>query len=336
MRWVTWKMGKKSSSIKEYLRLGRLFNAEILSLIFVLSYMLSSKIHDVEIDVRTLSGLFVAGILAHMWGAYNNDRMDLAIDKDVSYCSHKPLVSGSISIEAAKRIEFFVLSIFIFLILYISPKISTMVYLFCAVTLAYLYNRFNRSNMFINIVGQMYAGFAVLIGMSVVVDFDFVVFLSALVIGLNGVYLNIVEADLKDIKGDVVNVPRALGVRFRDGKAVNIRGFYILNEGIKLCMFVLILYILFLEKADGMVFVLACVFFVLNFAVRCFMFLNLSSDRERMKPYIAGQELTSILFIGTIYMVVLPFLPIVLVFFVLIWFLLWNKFLWGTCFRPQV
>ncbi len=336
--------------LKEYLRLGRLFNAEILSLILILSYMLSAKLHGIDIDTTILIMLFVSGIFAHVWGGYNNDRFDLIIDKKAKYCSHKPLVSGSISIKNAKVIEFTALFIFIMLALsssyishsslspiVVSPRIpSTIFFVFCAFFLAYVYNRFNKSNMFINIVGQMYASFVVLVGMSVVIDFDFIIFLSAVVMGLNGVYLNIIEADLKDVKGDIINVPKTLGVRFVGKKAVNTLKFYILNEIIKTTIFVLILIILLLERANIYYSILACIIFAVNYFVRIFMFKNLSSNREETKRYIAIQELTAILLISTIYMIINPFLPIIVLVFVALWLSIWNKILWNTYTRPQV
>ena len=325
-----------TDKIKEYLRLGRLFNAEILALIFILSYLLAATLYHVKIEIQTLIGLFIVGVLAHIWGGYNNDRLDLSVDKKARYCDHKPLVSGRVSIKTATAIEVAVLVIFIILILLISPRVFTLLYTFCAVSLAYLYNRYNKSNMFINIVGQMYASFVVLVGMSIVVDFDFILILSALVMGLNGVYLNIIEADLKDFAGDVVNVPKALGVRFDGESAENKTNFYLLNEGIKLCLFLLVLFILYLEEADVSLMILAGVFFGFNFLVRQLMFKVLSSNREKMKPYIAAQELTSILLISTIYIVVYPLIPIFVVVFVFLWLAVWNKFLWGTFLRPQV
>jgi 4-hydroxybenzoate polyprenyltransferase len=332
--------------LKEYLRLGRLFNAEIMSLILVLSYALSAKLYDIQIDARIIVALFFCGIFAHIWGAYNNDRMDLNIDKDAAYCSHKPLVTGSISIKTVKIVEYSSLIIFVGLImlsLYLSSlsffsisALYTYFYLLGAVTLAALYNRFNKSNMLINITGQMYASFVVLIGMSIIVDFGIIVFLSALVMGLNGVYLNIIEADLKDIEGDIVNVPKALGVRFKAGKALNVTKFYLLNEAIKITMFLLIIFILFLEKASFYYIVLACVLFVLNCFVRISMFKHLSPDREKMKRHIAIQEITSILLISTIYMIIHPLLPILVVIFIAMWLVIWNKLLWRTYLRPQV
>lgn len=336
--------------LKEYLRLGRLFNAEILALIFVLSYLLSAKLCDIQINIKILIALFVGGIFAHICGGYNNDRLDLSIDKNAKYCEHKPLVSGSISIKTAKIIECIALLIFVGLVLYSSyisessittvlksnRIISTVIYLLCAASLAYLYNRFNKSNMLINVVGQMYASFAVLIGMSIIVDFNFIVFLSAIVIGLNGVYLNIIEADLKDVGGDIVNVPKALGVRFEKGKAVNIFKFYLVNELIKIVMFALILLILLLENVGIYYYILACIFFVVNCLVRITMFKNMSSNREKMKRYIAAQEITSILLISTIYIVVNPFLPIIIVLLIILWLSIWNKLLWNTYIRPQV
>ncbi|MCK4823606.1 UbiA prenyltransferase family protein, partial [bacterium] len=232
-----------SERIKEYLRLGRLFNAEVLSVIFILSYILTAHLYNTAIDGVTLVGLFIMGILTHIWGCYNNDRLDLSIDKQATYCSHKPLVSGSISVKTAKIIENLALVVIFGIAIYLSPKVTTPLYLFGLIALAYLYNRLNKSNMFINIVGQMYACFAVLVGMSIIVDFDFTLFLSAIVMGLNGVYLNIIEADLKDVEGDTINVPKALGLKFKGGKAVNKIKFYALNEGMKLVMFVLILWI---------------------------------------------------------------------------------------------
>lgn len=342
-------MIKLNDKIKEYLRLGRLFNAEILSLIFVLSYLLSAKLYVIDIDIRIIIVLFIAGIFAHIGGAYNNDRLDLPIDKKAKYCTHKPLVSGNISINIAKIIEFITILIFIVLILcasllsksiisvIISPRIfSTIIYIFCASLLVFLYNRFNKSNMFINVIGQMYAGFAVLIGMSIVIDFDFIVFLSAIIIGLNGVYLNIIEADIKDLEADIVNVPKSLGVKFKGKKIVNTLKFYILNEVIKTLIFILILVILLLEEVSIIYYLIACILFIINFLVRIIMFKNLSSNRENIKRYIASQEITSIFLISTIYLIIHPFLPIIVIVIVILWLSTWNKVLWGTYFRPQV
>ena len=72
------------SKFKEYLRLGRLFNAEILALLYVLSYMLASKIYDLQINYMIIIGLFIAGIFSHIWGCYNNDRLDLREDPKFS------------------------------------------------------------------------------------------------------------------------------------------------------------------------------------------------------------------------------------------------------------
>lgn len=335
-----------NEKLKEYLRLGRVFNAEILSLTLILSYALSAKLYDIQIDVRVLITLFFGGIFAHIWGAYNNDRMDICLDKNATYCAHKPLVSGSISIKSAKIIEYSTLVTFLVLIffsLYLSRthffSISTLYtcfYILVAIILVILYNRYNKSNMFINITGQMCTSFVVLIGMSIVVNFDMIVFFSSIVIGLNGVYLNIIEADFKDISGDIVNVPKALGVRFEGEKVTHFLNFYLINEIIKIVMFILILLILFLEKASIYYILIACFLFVINLLVRILMFKNLSPDREKMKRYIAIQELTTILLISTIYMIIHPLLPILIVIFVALWLILWNKFLWGTYLRPQV
>ncbi len=332
--------------MKEYLRLGRLFSAEILSFLLILSYLLTAQLYGIQMDIRIIIVLFFAGTFAHIWGAYHNDRMDLSIDTNAAYCTHKPLVSGSISLKSAKIIEYSAFVIFLGLIFfawYLSghsffslPIVFPCFYLVCAIVLATCYNRFNKSNMFINIIGQMYASFVVLIGMSLVVNCNWIVFLSSLILGLNAIYLNIIEADLKDIVGDIVNVPKALGVRFEAGKAVHIQKFYLVNEGIKIVMFLLILGVLFLEKVSIYYSVLACVFFALNFCIRILMFRHLSPDREKMKRYIAVQELIAILLISVIYMVIHPLLPVVIVLFVCAWLVLWNRFLFGTYIRPQV
>ena len=323
--------------LKEYFRLGRIFNAEILGLILILSYLLTAKIYDKSINIAILVGLFLVGVLAHIWGGYNNDRLDLSIDSKSDYCKHKPLVTGIISLKNAKIIEFSILFIFLAILLFISPnKIYTAIYILIAIILAYSYNRYNKSNMIINVFGQIYATFMVLVGMSLIVNFNYIIFLSAIVMGLNGIYLNIIEADLKDIRGDIINVPKSLGVKFKENSASNITKFYFLNEAIKISMFLLILYILYLENVALLVFIIAFVFFIINFFVRIVMFKNLSPNREKMKPYWAVQELTSILMISTIYIIVHPFLPLIVVSFVFIWLLVWNKILWGNYLRPQV
>jgi 4-hydroxybenzoate polyprenyltransferase len=322
--------------LKEYLRLGRLFNAEILGIILIISYILTTKIHESNVDVTIIIGLFIVGIFAHVWGAYNNDRFDLLIDKNAFYCIHKPLVSGTISINTAKKIEYIILFVFILLTIIISPKISTSIYLIIAIILAYTYNRFNKSSMITNIIGQMYASFVVLVGMSVVVDFDYIVFLSAIVIGFNGVYLNVVEADLKDIEGDVVNVPKALGVRINNGSASNTIKLYLLNDIIKGIIFLLIIQILILEEIGTYIILIAFGIFFCNYYIRYIMFKSLSENREKMKKYFATQEFTSILLISTIYIIINPLIPIIIILFVILWLCIWNKYLWGTFLNPQV
>jgi len=339
-----------SARILEYLRLGRIFNAEILGIILILSYILTASIHQLPINNMIIVFLFFAGILMHVWGSYNNDRMDLKIDEKADYCKHKPLVSGSISIKQAKVLEYLFLFCYIIcvIIIYLLERniksinelsldfITVLFYLFLAFSLAYIYNRFNKSNMLINIVGQMYASFIVLLGMSFLISFDFILLITSIVIGLNGVYLNIIEADIKDIKDDIINVPKALGVTFQGRKSLNIKYFYLLNEFIKVSMFLLVIFILYLEKMGYFVFCLAISFFIINFVIRLQMFRIISYDREKIKPYIAIQELTSILMISTIFMVVNPLLPLIIFLFILLWLVVWNKILWGTYLRPQV
>ena len=318
------------------MRLGRLFNAEILGLLLVLSYVLATDLNDVELEFHKVLVLFIAGVLAHVWGCYNNDRKDFSLDREAKYCSHKPLVSGKISLKTSKMIEYIILTVCVLLVLAVSPRISTAVYWLCAIALAYLYNRFNKSSQFINVIGQMYGSFVVLTGMSVVVDFDTILVLSAAVIGLNGVYLNIIEADLKDVEGDIVNVPKALGVRFNNGKARNAFNFYLVNETIKLAMAILVVIILYLEDVNIWVMILAGGLFLLNLIIRQMMFINLTPDREKLKPYFAAQELSSILFISTIYMIVHPLLPVAVIGLVAIWLVVWNLILWGKVLRSQV
>jgi 4-hydroxybenzoate polyprenyltransferase len=325
-----------ANRVIEYLRLGRIFNAEILALLYVLTYIFTANLYGFKYDYLVISLLFIIGLLSHIWGSYNNDRLDLVIDKNVNYCSHKPLVSGKISIKNAKMIEYSILIIIMVLVLLMSPKLSTFGYLFGAYLLAYLYNRYNNHNMFINVIGQMYASFAILVSMSFIVNFDYIVFLSAIVIGLNGIYLNIIEADLKDLEGDIVNVPKSLGLKFKNDKAENITKFYLVNEIIKILMYLLVYYILYIENVELIYRLFAIAFFALNFIVRLAMFKNLSYDREKMKPYFALQELTSILFISMIYVTVNPLFPIIIVLFVFLWLSIWNKILWGTYLRPQV
>jgi 4-hydroxybenzoate polyprenyltransferase len=341
---------KVAGLLKEYFRLGRIFNAEIISLIMILSYLLTSFRYGLSYDIRFVIILFIAGVCAHFGGSINNDRMDLSIDKTAEYCSHKPLVTGKIRLNQAKWVEYTIMSLFAVLVMIVSilsssnasffppipRQLFTLGYIIGAIFLAYAYNRWNKSNMFINIIGQFYAGFVVLIGMSIIVDFDYILGLLAFIIGLNGVYLNIIEADIKDIEGDIVNVPKALGVSISGGRAYNVLKFYLVNDIIKLVMFLLILYVLYLENVGFWFYVLAIILFFINYVVRILLFVNLGKDREVLKRFIAAQELTSVLLISTAFMVVSIWIPVVSVLIVIVWLSFWNKMLWNTYLRPQV
>ncbi|MBU1940626.1 MAG: hypothetical protein KKC68_02520, partial [Candidatus Thermoplasmatota archaeon] len=290
------------------------------------------------------------GIFAHIGGSYNNDRMDLTIDRTAEYCAHKPLIRGNIALNTVVKLEVSAIVLFaglVFGVSIFSPSsvpttfpmlrpLSTLGYILGGLILAFGYNRWNKSIMFVNVIGQFYAGFVVLMGMSIVTIFNPIIGITALIIGLNGIYLNIIEADIKDIAGDVVNVPKALGVRIENGKAFHIWKFYLVNDGIKIGMFFLILYVLVLEDASQNIILMAILLFMLNYLVRILLFKNLGMDREYLKRFIAAQEITAILLISTIYMVINPWIPVILFIIVVVWLVLWNKLLWGTYLRPQV
>jgi hypothetical protein len=138
------------------------------------------------------------------------------------------------------------------------------------------------------------------------------------------------------MEADEINVPKALGLKFKEGKALDISKFYLLNEGLKVTMFALIILILFLENVGTLIFLGAFVLFGINYLIRREMFENLSENREEIKFYIAGQEFTSIMLISLIYVIISPLIPVIVILIIITWLVTWNKFLWGTWIRPQV
>lgn len=319
--------------------MGRIFNAEIMGVIMILSYMLTAHIHDAYVDIKIIIVLFVLGFLAHVWGAYHNDRMDYRIDKDAEYCQHKPLIAGTVDRWSAFLIECTLITTLFLIVFLLSETINWIITIYAigAIGLAWAYNRYNKDSQTANIIGQMYAAFVVLLGMSMIVRFDAIVFLSAIAIGLNGVYLNIVEADIKDVDGDIVNVPKALGVYFGpDGYAQNIGKFYMLNECLKLVIGGIVISTLILLEASIWLIVLAFILYCVNWVIRGRMFIHMCSDREHMKNHIALQELTAIMFISTIYMAIHWSIPLIVVLYIFVWLVLWDKIMWGTWLRPQV
>ena len=325
-----------SNKFLEYLRMSRVYNGHVMGMILILSYLLAATLNDVPIEFWKIIGLFIAGLLAHAWGAYNNDRHDLGIDRKAGYCSHKPLVSGKVGRVTAFWLETLFLFAFMAVIVVISPSMWTLGYMLAAIGIAAVYNRFNKSSQFINIVGQFYATFVVLIGMSLVVTFDLRILFIALAMGVNGVYLNTVEADLKDIGGDDINVPKALGVRVERGILVNWQRFAIyamVLRGVVACL--VLLTVMALGMPKGILYLVLFVALV-NYGTATLFFVKMSPDREAMKPYIMIQELSAILLISIPFMYVWPFLPLVVLVFAAAWLCVWNFVLWGKPMAPQV
>ena len=206
------------STIKEYGKLARSFNMALTGMAPVFGALSMG-----ERDPFRLVALFILGCGAHLFGFVLNDYIDARIDKHSDELSERPLVSGTITPNAALGFAIFGLALMLSLgtLLVLPGLYPSILILLAAAGSSTLYNLISKKAPGMDVFVSGAVGLLALFGSATVsTDFTPLAYDIAFLAFMQVMFMNIVAGGLKDIDHDYKaggkNLAIALGCKVID------------------------------------------------------------------------------------------------------------------------
>lgn len=302
--------------------------------------------------------IIILGTVMHYFSFGHNSVMDYWYDIHDPNKQHHPLIKGIISFESANKVIHYGLSITLLLAvlftIYVSPVPAiALFFLMSYVAFGHAYNDGldkNTSHSWISISLcftslTLYGWF---LGTS---SFNIITLLVALWAFLTIFYQIAWEGNLKDLwnPAEKHNLLRRIGITIWDGRIVYVRpgayrlSFAMLSLRIFVNPIIILLMALFLIVTysptilDQILF--AVVFLTLTVLESIFVYRIhvVREDRYMLLEYFGKAEaIVFFQFMTLLYLVGLGYMFIILVLYGIVYFVLMNKFLWGSRFGPKV
>jgi 4-hydroxybenzoate polyprenyltransferase len=287
----------------------------------------------------------------HIFEFVLNEYIDLEVDRLSPDWAEKPLVKGTVSLNAALGLVFGAMII---------SYILTIIFFFNFWTLLLLTLAFEFGAIY-DIHGKRFAGsdftlafwifFFCLFGASIVsIQFTGPLFLVAGLGFFQILFNNAIEGGLKDADHDAVGgahtLAHALGVKVRSGKIILPGTFKFASYSIKLCYICLIILIIYFSKPPiivldsvwGYLQLFIIIIFIFIIFSTLHVFLNqVEFDRDKLKRIFSMHEISTYYIVPIILLQLLGlFSVLILLLIPLIWYILLNLTLYGKPLEPKV
>lgn len=308
---------------------------------------------------RSAITLGAIGVLIHIWGFTLNEVEDYEYDAREGDASGHPIAKGKVHAGIARNVAWIsaLLAVSVSAIsLY--PIEATLVLLISFVP-GYMYDKWSKAHWWSNIYLSMWAALMVLAGSMYYGDPNLYTYLVAVAVGIQ-IFVQVIEGDLKDIKGSErtfaerlgVNVDTAVSATFdtdKDKTNIQTRSCEIVNYtrkftstvyGLKFLEVALLFYIA-LSTANlgygrvGAYFTLMVVVAV-AFMTSVSMFLVYCFDRDEIKKKSSIHELTSIVLLGVSVAWLDSYGAILVAIAPIIWYLTVNFVIHSGSLNPDI
>jgi 4-hydroxybenzoate polyprenyltransferase len=338
----------KRSRPSEYLKLFRLQTGATTALAPIIGYLVIAAQTGYQIVLTELALLFIIGILMHIFVFVLNEYIDLDVDRLAPDLAKKPLVSGTITPNAALAAAFIALII---------SYIIYFIYFFNLWALIFLTLSYEFGAIY-DIKGKRFAGsdftlalwifFFCLFGASIVTtEFTGVLYLVAGLGFFQILFNNAVEGGLKDADHDALagahTLANKLGVRVIKNNLKITRTFKFSSYAIKLAHISLVVLLLFtgIFKITNLlnylhliliIFLIFVIFFTLH------KFMNMSEfNRDKLKRIFSIHEIATFYLATIILLQLIGFVAVIfLLLFPLLWYMALNLILYGKLLVPRV
>lgn len=328
----------KIQLLLHYLRLIRPPSIGSTCIVIIIGYVLMV---GPAINLRTVSVLFIIGVLSHIFGFVLNEYIDIRIDEKSRFLQGKPLVSGIVPKNHALFMVIFSFISSCVLVILFFQSLFPLCFLFVSLLMGGIYDVFGKKLFFADIFIGGSSFFACLLGASIVsIQFINLVYIIAFAILIFMIFCNAVIGGLKDVEHDLIAGAKTtairLGVRFKKNAMVITRKFKIFSYALEIIYIMLILCAILQPElsfwvSDGYLpsIVLICLTGVVF--ITLYKFLHLSTfDKPWLFRLFMVNGTATYLLVPIILMPLLGlYITLVLLCFPTLWFLLWNLFLYG-------
>ena len=299
-------------------------------------------------DLILLGTIFIIGLFMHIFGHVLNDYLDIAVDQKSAELKNKPLIIGIIPLSHAIVITIIAVVIAYILTIIFFPTIYTILFLSLTLLFGVLYDIFGKKIPGISdaILGASFT-FSYFFGVSTVtISFTNLAFIVGALIFVGIIFANVVEGGLKDIDHDYLGGKRTLatvmGVKVKEGKLKISRHFSAFAYTLLTITFVLLILLLYQPEINffkpnyTLLVLIAMILIVVLFC--CYQLLTLKEfNRSKVK------RLYFIINTGVGVLLLISLLPIIgieifliLLIFPVVWYIIFNKLLYGTAILPAI
>lgn len=346
--------------LTEWLRTARLQTAMVTSFALWLGYITTS-----EPNIQGIAGLGLVGIFLHAWGFILNEVEDYEYDKRNGDISGHPIAKGRVDVGTARKVSWASLIVAGAIMLLISSSIVAVSILALSVIPGYLYNKYSKQHWWSNIYLSGWVSVVVMSGGAFNGMPNNLTMLLASILAIQ-IFVQVIEGDLKDIKGDESTFSEKCGVQLKnitvrgvskhgmpileaDGGPDDKRGVTILSYtnkfvaivyGLKFAELTMIIYVLhhyanFWNSASGIeigTFIGMSVLYIVSIS----MFLVEYFDREEIKQMSSVHELSSIILISMVMLTINVQLFLLVALTPIIWYVVTNNLLYSSSLSPDI
>ena len=292
--------------------------------------------------------LFIIGVLSHIFGFVLNEYADVEVDKKSKELLKKPLVSGIIPKKNALIIVILSAIIAYSLTIIIFKSLYPIIILTIAAIFAGIYNLYGKkipgSEFFVSAGLGIFCLFA---ASTVSLDFTNVIYLIALLIFVDGVFIHAVEGGLKDADHDYLEkattLPTLMGIKVKNGILILPKIYKVFAYLLKIVFLILIVLLglqpeINLWGSNKYILQIIVVFLLVMIFLITYKFLNIKIfDRSKMKKLYAGLNSAAL---ALIFIMLIPIIEIEIIIVLLImpitWYMICNKILYGKALEPRV
>lgn len=251
--------------------------------------------------------LGAVGLFVHVWGFLYNEICDAEYDRRHGDTSGHLIAKGQIDSSYAIVVSWTSLLTAIAISFLLSVLATAT--LIASVIPGYLYDKYSKKHWWSNIYLSVWAALMVLTGGLYAGSINLFTGLIAVAIAIQ-ILVQVVQGDLKDIKGPENTLAERLGVKVKEGVVTYTKKFTWLVYGLKFLEASILIFIAVLITQNNTVFpvtfynILAGYYILLIaigviFVTTAIMFLVHYYDRDEIKQKSSVHELVSIMFLGT-------------------------------------
>lgn len=289
------------------------------------------------LDITSAIFLTLIGLLVHSWGFTLNEVEDYEYDSRVGEVEGHPIAQGKVNAEAARYFAWGAAILAIVVSTLTPYRVEATVVLAISFIPGYLYDKYSKEHWWSNIYLSAWVLLMVLTGGLYAGSINSFTGLIAAAVAIQ-ILVQVVQGDLKDIKGPENTLVEKLGVKVEEDVIVYTKKFTWLVYGLKLLEASILVFIALVIVDESIIFPMLILMIVIGviFMTTVSMFLVNSYDRDKIKQKSSIHEIVSIVFLAVAVSPLSVVSSILIGVAPIIWYIGVNKIIHSGTLNPDI